>query len=93
VLLAFIGPPPSPQHQAGHHDGDRENNNVWNLSWLTPAENGKDRRRHNQTWATIRAYAVARAKRSSRRIKVPGRFLGRCVGRLGADRYIDRVCN
>ena len=75
VLLAFVGPPPSPRHQAAHNDGNRANNNVFNLSWLTPAENGRDRRRHNCIRATIRAHAVA----SLRRRRVVGQHVPRYI--------------
>lgn len=39
VLEAFVGPPPTPEHQADHIDADPLNNVVTNLRWLTPAEN------------------------------------------------------
>lgn len=93
VLLAFLGPPPSALHQAAHNDGDRASNNVWNLSWLTPAENGKERRRHNTIKSTMRAFPAAGARaRHGSRIKVPSRFVSRCVGRIETNHYIHRVC-
>lgn len=40
VVRAFLGPPPSPKHtQINHKDGDRGNNSVANLEYVTPSEN------------------------------------------------------
>jgi len=39
VLLAFVGEPPTPEHQCAHWDGDPTNNHHSNLRWATPAEN------------------------------------------------------
>ena len=40
VAMSFLGPPPSPQHtQVNHVDGNRNNNAVENLEYVTPAEN------------------------------------------------------
>ena len=40
VARAFLGPKPSPKHtQINHKDGDRGNNSVANLEYVTPSEN------------------------------------------------------
>lgn len=39
VLEAFVGPRPTPRHQGNHKDGDRANNGLRNLEWVTPSEN------------------------------------------------------
>lgn len=45
VLEAFVGPRPSPTHQAAHRDGNKLNNRLDNLYWATPKENGADNAR------------------------------------------------
>lgn len=46
VTEAFHGAPPTALHQAAHRDGNRLNNRADNLSWLTRAENEKDKWSH-----------------------------------------------
>lgn len=41
VALAFIGDAPSSGHQVNHIDGDRQNNHLSNLEWVTPVENSR----------------------------------------------------
>jgi len=48
VLLAFVGPPPTPSHQCAHWDGDPSNNHYSNLRWATAAENTADKVRHGR---------------------------------------------
>ncbi len=48
VLFAFIGQPPTPEHQCAHWDGDPMNNHYSNLRWATPAENMDDKVRHGR---------------------------------------------
>ena len=48
VLIAFVGPPPSPYHQCAHWDGDPVNNHHSNLRWATAAENTEDKVRHGR---------------------------------------------
>ena len=48
VLLAFVGEPPTPDHQCAHWDGDPTNNHYSNLRWATAAENTLDKIRHGR---------------------------------------------
>lgn len=46
VLEAFVGPKPSPDHEAAHGDGVRDHNALSNLRWATSKENQADRLAH-----------------------------------------------
>jgi len=46
VLLAFVGPPPTREHEARHLDGNPEHNALINLCWGTRLENMADKVRH-----------------------------------------------
>lgn len=46
ITLAFHGLPGSPELQAAHGDGNKENNLPGNLRWATPHENHDDKVRH-----------------------------------------------
>ena len=48
VLMAFVGPPPTTDHQCAHYDGDPTNNHFSNLRWATAAENTADKVRHGR---------------------------------------------
>lgn len=41
VLEAFVGPPPSPKHEANHIDRNRMNCALENLEWVTAKENNR----------------------------------------------------
>lgn len=49
VALAFLGEPPTIEHEVAHDDGTRTNNHWRNLRWATPLENQADRKRHGTT--------------------------------------------
>lgn len=39
VLLAFVGPPPTPKHHGSHMNAQRDDCRLANLAWETPAQN------------------------------------------------------
>lgn len=43
VLTAFVGSPPSKEHEAAHCNGDHTDNRLANLRWATRAENASDK--------------------------------------------------
>lgn len=46
VLLTFIGPPPTDDHEVAHNDGVPGNNRISNLRWSTRKENAADKTLH-----------------------------------------------
>lgn len=53
ILQVFVGPPPTPDAQGCHRDGNPTNNAVANLTWGDQSENWQDRKRHGN----YRAYS------------------------------------
>lgn len=43
VCQSFLGDPPNDSYQVNHIDGDKHNNNLNNLEWVTPKENQQHR--------------------------------------------------
>jgi len=46
VAIAFLGDPPSKNHQVAHNNGDKTQDHVSNLRWATVSENLKDKAGH-----------------------------------------------
>jgi hypothetical protein len=49
VLTAFMGVAPPGRPCGGHRDGNPANNSLYNLRWITHAENEEDKRRHGRS--------------------------------------------
>ncbi len=49
LLTVFVSPPPTPQHEARHLNGDKADNRIENLAWGTKKDNAADRDRHGRT--------------------------------------------
>lgn len=63
VAMVFIGPAPSPKHEAAHNDGNSHNNHWTNLRWATKLENEADKlihgtRSHGEKHGTAKLKAV-----------------------------------
>jgi protein gp37 len=65
VLEAFVGPPPSPNAQGRHLDGNPGNNRLDNLCWGTQSDNWVDSKRHktHRRYSKLREDDVAAIKR------------------------------
>lgn len=50
VCEAWHGPPPAPELQAAHNDGNPANNVPKNLRWDTQSGNHLDKRKHGTAW-------------------------------------------
>lgn len=46
VCHAFHGAPPTCKHHATHRDGNKKNNRMENIRWLTASENNMERHKH-----------------------------------------------
>jgi len=62
VLECFCSKRPSPKHQCNHKDGNKLNNNIHNLEWMTALEN--TRHAHRVGLANSRGIANAHSKLS-----------------------------
>lgn len=84
LARAFLGPPPTPKHQAAHNDGNPQNNHWRNIRWATPMENQHDRRLHGTTNAGEKQGSSILTEKNVREIKQallkPYRGIGRDLG-------------
>lgn len=63
---AFLGPPPFPDAQDAHWDGDRQHNALGNIRWATPKDNAADRSRHGRTVGALKGAAHHNARLTDR---------------------------
>lgn len=83
VLLAFVGPPPTPLHECAHNDGNPGNNHVENLRWATRSSNHRDKVAHGtdnrgeaHPRCTISDETVRKIRASTERPKAIAEALG-----------------
>ncbi|MCL4715505.1 MAG: HNH endonuclease [Hyphomonadaceae bacterium] len=69
VALTYLGPRPTPEHEAAHNDGVRTHNAVTNLRWATARENQRDRDRHGTHNKGTRAAAAKLTDEAVREIR------------------------
>ena len=84
VLLAFVGPPPSPSHEARHLDGNPQNNALANLAWGNRLQNMADKRQHGTQPKGERAVSAKLTEAQVREIR---RIYGSASLRQLAARY------
>ena len=65
VAEAFISEQPTPEHQINHKDGNKANNCVDNLEWVTPAQNTH----HAYEHGLIKPWTDERRKRTGEKSK------------------------
>lgn len=58
VIEAFWGPPPFPDAEAAHNDGNPHHNRASNLRWATKTENQADRVRHGTDLRGSKVYGA-----------------------------------
>lgn len=66
IAETFLGFPPSDNYQVAHYDGNRTNNSVSNLRWVTQKENEADKRRHG---TDIRGSSIAWSKLDEQKVR------------------------
>ena len=69
VLEAFVGPRPTPTHQAAHNDGDALRNHYTNLRWATPKENCGDKVLHGTHLDGVRCHKAVLNPETVREIR------------------------
>lgn len=70
VMLAFVGPYPSPDHEVLHGDGNRANNALTNLRYGTVLDNLDDREQHGNVLRGERHGRTVHSLATIREIKV-----------------------
>lgn len=85
VAEVFLGPPPSPQHEIAHNDGNPKNNCLLNLRWATKKQNQNDRIAHNtvqrgETHHNAKLTAALVNEIRSKSNSVSGRTLSKMFG-------------
>jgi len=82
VCAAFHGPPPSPNHQAAHNDGNSRNDSSANLRWATPKENAADKVAHGTAPGMDSMGIFNNAQRAAIRRSIDGETISQLMSRL-----------
>lgn len=91
VATAFIGCPPTSEHQINHLDGNNENNHVSNLEWVTLAENMDHAHRNGLRHMTVSDETVFKIRRLHRETDLT---TGEIAKECGVNRgYVYKVVN
>jgi hypothetical protein len=83
VLFAFVGPPPTPEHEGDHENKVRSDNRLGNLRWLTKADNLAQREfehGEDRAQAKLTEDGVRYLRGSSKSTYKLARELGVCQG-------------
>lgn len=86
VLMAFVGPPPTPEHQGNHRDGVKSNNALPNLEWVTPSENSQHAVAHG-LWRAPKGERNGRSKLTAVQVAEIRDLRGAATQRDLARRY------
>ena len=97
VALTFLGEPPEPNMTVNHKDGNRKNNHIENLEWLSLADNIRHGFRTGLYSKTQKSVTLLDAKGNEFHfvsIADANRFLGRCNSYLDyAKKRQSRIFN
>ena len=92
VAAAFLGFPPSPQHsQINHKDGNKSNNAVENLEYVTPAENNAHRFDNMKGCNPLSKAVLSRAYRTNEEWTAHP-SMARAAKTLGLDNSVVSKC-
>ena len=97
VLLAFIGPRPTNNHQAAHENGIRTDNRLENLRWATRSENCADKKKHGTDQRGMRHHLRRLSEddiREIRQLRLSGITCKELAGRYGVSLpHISSISN
>lgn len=91
VLFSFVGPPPTPEHEAAHSNGNPTDNRLTNLRWATPKENEADKVVHGTKLLGERTNSAKLDPDKVRRIRAM-KDQGLLPKRIGQVFGVSRMC-
>lgn len=91
VLETFVGPCP-PGHEAAHLNGDRQDNCLGNLAWVTPVENASHKRLHGTDTSGERNSTAKLSAADVAAIRDSGHPTAHLAARFGVSRsQVNRI--